>query len=128
MPGCPAFRSLGQDAMTAPPVPEEVCLVVRFRGRFRPLCHATIIIRHGGGAQNSGGCRAMKDDMIVPKDYPELAFLCWNRDPARPITGKEALALYERNWRWVRRDRLTLAERNLIDWLVARHGRGVLLV
>jgi hypothetical protein len=66
--------------------------------------------------------------MIVPADYPELAFLCWNRDPRQPITGEEALALYERNWRWVRRDRLTEAERRLIEELAVRHGRGVLLV
>jgi hypothetical protein len=38
-------------------------------------------------------------DTVVPADYAELARLAWNRDASRPITGEEALGLYELNWR-----------------------------
>lgn len=65
---------------------------------------------------------------IVPADFPELANLVWNRDPSRPIDGETALALYERNWRFVDAGALTERERALIDRLVAEHGKGVLLV
>ncbi len=46
--------------------------------------------------------RLMQDiETVVPADYPELARVVWNRDPLRPISGAEALALYEANWRHV---------------------------
>lgn len=61
-------------------------------------------------------------------DYPQLAALCWNRAPDAVLEETEALALYERNWRWVDVEALSEAERALIDHLVATHGRGVLNV
>ena len=30
---------------------------------------------------------------IVPAEFPKLAMLAWNRNPARPIPPEEALAL-----------------------------------
>jgi hypothetical protein len=65
---------------------------------------------------------------LVPRDYPELALLCWNRDPARPIPAEEAFALYEGNWRHVDTDRLTPEEAALIERLVDQYGHGHLLV
>ena len=65
---------------------------------------------------------------VVPADFPELANLVWNRDIGKPITGEEALALYERNWRHVDKDNLTQAERELILNLAKEFGNGILLV
>jgi len=65
---------------------------------------------------------------IKVEDYPELRMLAWNRPAGCVIPGEEALALYERNWRHVDQDALTMAERALIDALVERYGHGVLNV
>lgn len=63
-------------------------------------------------------------DMIVPKDFPELCMLSWNRDPSRPIEREEAFQLYERNWRHVDADHLHAAEAKLIEELTEEFGRG----
>lgn len=61
--------------------------------------------------------------------YENLALLCWNRArKARFISGKDALALYERNWRLVDQQNIKPAERELIERLKARYGNGVLNV
>jgi transcriptional regulator with XRE-family HTH domain len=59
-------------------------------------------------------------------DYPQLQRLAWHRS-GDTLTGEEALALYERNWRHVDPGALQPAERDLIARLVARHGKGALL-
>jgi len=66
--------------------------------------------------------------MIGPKHYPELKALVWNGDPERPIRPEEAFALYERNWRFVDRGRLSPAEGRLIEALTDEYGKGHLLV
>jgi len=66
-------------------------------------------------------------DTVIPADYPELARLAWNRDPSRPITGSEALGLYEANWRHVEVSALSTAEQALIRALASRFGGGHLL-
>ncbi len=68
------------------------------------------------------------DRMIVPADFPELKALVWNRDPAREISASEAFALYERNWRFVDRNRLSDSETHLIEELAHAFGHGRLLV
>jgi len=65
--------------------------------------------------------------MIVPKDFPELGMLAWNRDPARPISRNEAFELYERNWRHVDIEHLTAVEAALIRRLAEEFGRGHLM-
>jgi len=60
-------------------------------------------------------------------DYPQLAQLAWNR-AIRDITGEDALALYEANWRFVEQDELTARETALIDRLKKKYGHGVLNV
>ncbi len=67
-------------------------------------------------------------DDIIPAHFPELARLAWNRDPSRPISGEEALGLYEANWRHVEVAALTAEERQLITLLAERFGGGHLLV
>ncbi|HEY0918587.1 hypothetical protein [Devosia sp.] len=62
--------------------------------------------------------------LIVPKDFPELGLLVWNRDVARPIPREEAFAIYERNWRHVDAGRLTPAEAYLIEELTHEFGHG----
>jgi hypothetical protein len=69
-----------------------------------------------------------RTDQIVPKDFPELAMLAWNRDIARPIDRDEAFQLYERNWRFVDAGRLGAAETKLIKDLSQEFGHGQLLV
>ncbi|ATN33451.1 hypothetical protein ACO34A_06480 [Rhizobium sp. ACO-34A] len=64
---------------------------------------------------------------IIPAEFPELAALVWNRDPARPMAAEEVFALYERNWRFVDRDRLTETERRLIEELAEEYGHGRIL-
>lgn len=65
--------------------------------------------------------------MIIPAEFPELKRLAWNRDAARPIPAEEALALYERNWRFVDTASLTAREAELIRDLTNQFGHGVML-
>lgn len=62
------------------------------------------------------------------KDYPQLTLIAWNRRECGWIEEREALALYERNWRFVDQGTLTDGERDLIDRLVQQYGNGVLNV
>ncbi len=62
------------------------------------------------------------------KEYPQLRELCWNRPADTVLEGADALALYERNWRFVQPENLVDAERRMIDALVARYGNGILNV
>jgi hypothetical protein len=66
-------------------------------------------------------------DTVIPARYGELARLAWNRDPSRPITGEEALGLYEANWRHVEVASLSSDEQDLIRVLADRFGGGHLL-
>lgn len=58
-------------------------------------------------------------------EYPQLRLIAWNRRDDDLIEEAEALALYERNWRYVDRTRITAKEQNLIDRLVAQYGNGI---
>ncbi len=64
---------------------------------------------------------------IQANKYPQLHDLCWNRPDDAVLDGPEALALYERNWRFVDHEALEPEEARLIDILVARYGCGMLL-
>jgi len=65
---------------------------------------------------------------INVNDYPQLRQLCWNRPGHAVVDGQTALALYERNWRFVDQDAFTPLEQELLDRLVADYGNGHLLV
>ena len=66
-------------------------------------------------------------DTVIPARYAELARLAWNRDVSHPITGEEALGLYEANWRHIEVTSLSDEERMLIKALADRFGGGHLL-
>lgn len=66
--------------------------------------------------------------MIRIGDYPELKLIAWSRRPDDWIEESEALALYEANWRFVEPERMTAAEKSLLDRLVKDYGAGVLNV
>lgn len=59
--------------------------------------------------------------------YPQLRQLCWNRPDDAVVDGETALALYERNWRFVDQDAIIPREQKLLDRLVAEYGNGHLL-
>lgn len=61
-------------------------------------------------------------------DYPQLRRLCWNRTSDAVVDGETALALYERNWRFVDADAMFPAEIELLDKLVELHGNSHLMV
>lgn len=67
-------------------------------------------------------------DAIRLADYPQLARLAWQRDRAHAISRRDALSLYERNWRHVDRSAMPAQERELVDELVRTLGRGCMLV
>lgn len=68
------------------------------------------------------------DEVIVDlQRWPTLRELAWNRKD-RWIPADEALALYERNWRFVETEQLSADETALIDRLKARYGGGLLHV
>lgn len=65
------------------------------------------------------------DDRVIDIEaWPALKDLAWNRAD-RYIAAPEALALYERNWRFVDPALLEARERALIERLKDRYGAGV---
>ncbi|MEX2524402.1 MAG: hypothetical protein WD750_05550 [Gammaproteobacteria bacterium] len=71
--------------------------------------------------------RFLQNEVLDINEWPVLRELAWNRAD-RWIPAEEALALYERNWRFVEPERLTQAEADLLDHLKHRFGGGVLNV
>jgi hypothetical protein len=68
------------------------------------------------------------DMQLRVADYPQLRLIAWNRREDDLVDEDEALALYERNWRYVDQHALSQDERQLIDRLVRQYGHGVLNV
>jgi transcriptional regulator with XRE-family HTH domain len=61
-------------------------------------------------------------------DYPQLRQLAWQLEGVEEFTPREALDLYERNWRHVDKAALSAGELALIDALSRTMGAGRLLV
>jgi transcriptional regulator with XRE-family HTH domain len=61
-------------------------------------------------------------------DYPQLKKIAWQLNDTKELSPKEALALYERNWRHIDLNEMEKKERALIQALVAEIGMGRLLV
>lgn len=66
--------------------------------------------------------------MVFIDRYPQLKLIAWNRPGDRMITEQDALALYERNWRFIEPAEMPAHERELLDILIKHHGGGVLHV
>jgi transcriptional regulator with XRE-family HTH domain len=80
-------------------------------------------------ADPRAGARKMK----LPKrvrlaDYPQLKKLAWQLHGVDELSPKEALNLYERNWRHVDEAALSEAELALVEALSQELGGGQLLV
>ncbi len=71
--------------------------------------------------------RFLQEIVLDIEQWPSLRELAWNRTD-RWIPAEEALALYERNWRFVDPQQLTQTEAELIDNLKQRFGNGMLNV
>lgn len=86
------------------------------------------------GLEDSGArARAAADVALVPRrirldDYPQLKKLAWQLPGVQELSPREALDLYERNWRHVERASLSAEEAALIDALSRALGAGRLLV
>lgn len=61
-------------------------------------------------------------------ELPALRQLAWQLDPATDLTPRQALELYERNWRHLDPASMTPQERELLGRLVHTVGGGRLLV
>lgn len=61
-------------------------------------------------------------------DHPQLRQLAWQLDPDTMLTPREALDLFERNWRHVDPSAMPASERELLEALVRDVGGGRLLV
>src|SRR5260363_168846 len=64
-----------------------------------------------------------KTNMIRLADFPQLRLITWNRCDDGMVDEREALAIYERNWRFVDQARLDENEKALIERLVQDLGR-----
>lgn len=69
----------------------------------------------------------LQNQVIDINQWPTLRELAWNRAD-RWIPAEEALALYERNWRFVEPAQLTQEEAALINHLKNQFGSGVMHV
>ena len=69
--------------------------------------------------------RLLDELVLEVHGWPRLRELAWNRKD-RWIPAHEALALYERNWRFIEGAPLGAEEAALIDRLKARYGSDVL--
>lgn len=67
-----------------------------------------------------------KNMQVRLSDYPQLKLIGWNRLGDDLIDEAEALALYERNWRFIDEASLDATERSFIQRLVKTYGNGVL--
>lgn len=66
--------------------------------------------------------------MIALANYPQLRLIAWNRRDSDLIDEREALALYETNWRFVEPDNMEATEKALLQRLIDQYGGGVLNV
>jgi len=74
------------------------------------------------------GAKPTLPSTIRLTDFPQLKRLAWQLGGETELTPKQALELYERNWKHVDRDAMTASERTLVDALIRELGGGRLLV
>ena len=61
-------------------------------------------------------------------DYPQLKRLAWQLKDTKEISPKEALDIYERNWRHIDLETMDSREQELVQALLDAFGRERLLV
>lgn len=54
--------------------------------------------------------------LVYWKDFPELASLCWNRHTSM-LSELKALQLYESNWAFIDKKKMTSHEKNFVRHL-----------
>ncbi|WP_301101165.1 helix-turn-helix transcriptional regulator [Propionivibrio sp.] len=62
------------------------------------------------------------------RDCPQLKKVAWHVHGVDALPAKDALNLYERNWRHVDKEKMTAKERKVVDKLVKTYGNGFFLV
>lgn len=82
---------------------------------------------HGGGDRAAQPARGLPATLSLA-DYPQLARLAWQLQGLTQVTPRDALALYERNWRHVDQGAMDARERSLVAALAAELAGGRLLV
>jgi transcriptional regulator with XRE-family HTH domain len=75
----------------------------------------------------------LKQQALLPPririaDYPQLKTLAWQLTDAQEVSPKEALYLYERNWRHIDLKAMNAHEREFLEILLAAFGKERLLV
>ncbi|MFX0543882.1 hypothetical protein ACEWPM_019615 [Roseovarius sp. S4756] len=58
---------------------------------------------------------------VKPAEFPQLKALCHNMRDDIVLAGEDALALYEREWRWIDLEKISDEERALIALLVSKY-------
>jgi len=58
---------------------------------------------------------------VKPAEFPQLRALCHNMRYDIVMDGEDALALYEREWRWIDLEKISDEERALIAFLVSKY-------
>ena len=70
---------------------------------------------------------AVEPEGVNPQEYPQLRRLIWDRIDATFLTMREAFGYYESSWRFVDEENMDAQERNLLEYLIVKEGRGVFL-
>ena len=68
------------------------------------------------------------DEQIAIQRYPQLKELVWQLRDDAVISPRDALNIYERNWRFIDSKSLTREEQTLIEQLKETIGKGYLLI
>jgi hypothetical protein len=109
------------------------------RGEASVTLGAYFAVAHALGAQlevtdtntrasSSRKAAAQLPSKIRVADHSQLKRLAWQLKEAKEITPKEALEIYERNWRHVDLKKMSLREQELLKALLVAFGRERLLV
>ena len=65
---------------------------------------------------------------IIPKQYPQLALLCWDRELLEPISEHEALELYQARWDYIDENDFSDEEKIFLKKLMNQFNNGNLYV
>ncbi|MBS9424094.1 hypothetical protein [Photorhabdus caribbeanensis] len=66
--------------------------------------------------------------MVKTADYPQMKNCAWYLAKDIELTDRDALAFYERNWKYIGEDKLEPKECQLIERLIHEQGNGFLNV